>query len=67
MDAQVQDLLNEERKVNKMVKDALQAKRDRLATIQSHTEQAVAVTRRELQEELASKIAQVSLVNSLQS
>ena len=33
MDAQVQDLLNEERKVNKLVKDALQAKRDRLATI----------------------------------
>ena len=49
----MQDLLNEERQVNKMVKDALQKKRDRLATIQAHTDQAVAQQRRDLQEELA--------------
>ena len=61
MDGQVQDLLNEERQVNKMVKDALQKKRDRLATIQAHTDQAVAQQRRDLQEELAQKIAEVSI------
>ncbi len=64
MDNKVQDLLTEERKVNKMVKDALQKKRDRLATIQSHTEAAVSHFRRELETELQSKIQEVSLARN---
>jgi hypothetical protein len=60
MDSQVQELLQEERKVNTQVKQALQQKREKLATIQQHTERAVANERRELQEELNMKIAQVS-------
>ena len=57
MESQVQALLNEERKVNSQVKQAMQAKREKLATIQEHTERAVAQERRELQEELDMKIA----------
>jgi len=60
METQVQELLNEERKVNSQVKAAMQAKREKLSTIQAHTEKAVAQERRELQEELDTKIAQVS-------
>ena len=60
MESQVQELLNEERKVNSQVKQALQTKREKLATITQHTERAVANERRELQEELNQKIAQVS-------
>ena len=64
MESQVQELLNEERKVNSQVKQALQAKREKLATITQHTERAVANERRELQEELNQKIAQVSTIQS---
>ena len=64
MESQVQELLNEERKVNSQVKQALQAKREKLATITQHTERAVANERRELQEELNQKIRQVSAVIS---
>ena len=64
MEGQVQELLNEERKVNSQVKQALQAKREKLATITQHTERAVANERRELQEELNQKIAQVSSHNT---
>ena len=60
METQVQELLTEERKVNSQVKQALQAKREKLATIQAHTERAVAQERRELQDELDEKITQVS-------
>ena len=60
MESQVQELLNEERKVNSQVKQALQTKREKLATITQHTERAVANERRELQEELNQKIEQVS-------
>ena len=60
MEGQVQELLNEERKVNSQVKQALQAKREKLATITQHTERAVANERRELQDELNQKIALVS-------
>ena len=60
METQVQELLNEERKVNSQVKQAMQKKREKLSTIQEHTERAVAQERRELQEELDTKIAQVS-------
>ena len=42
MDSQVSQLLDEERKVNTQVKAALQKKREKLATIQEHTERAVA-------------------------
>ena len=59
MESQVQELLQEERKVNTQVKQALQAKREKLATITEHTERAVANEKRELQEELNQKIAQV--------
>ena len=52
MDTQVQELLVEERKVNSQVKQALQQKREKLATITNHTERAVARERRELQDEL---------------
>ena len=38
----------------------MQKKREKLSTIQEHTERAVAQERRELQEELDTKIAQVS-------
>ena len=55
-------MLKEEREVNRKVKEALQKKRDTLAQIQAHTEQAVAATRRELQEELAQKKAEVSFL-----
>ena len=48
METQVQELLNEERKVNSQVKAAMQAKREKLSTIQAHTEKAVAQERREL-------------------
>ena len=60
MESQVQELLQEERKVNTQVKQALQAKREKLATITEHTERAVANEKRELQDELNQKIAQVS-------
>ena len=60
MDSQVQELLAEERKVNSQVKQALQDKREKLATIQAFTDRAVAQERRDLQEELNQKIAQVS-------
>ena len=60
METQVQELLGEERKVNSQVKAAMQMKREKLSTIQAHTEKAVAQERRELQEELDTKIAQVS-------
>ena len=59
MESQVQELLQEERKVNTQVKQALQAKREKLATITEHTERAVANEKRELQDELNQKIAQV--------
>ena len=61
MESQVQELLNEERKVNSQVKQALQTKREKLATITQHTERAVANERRELQDELNQKIEQVSI------
>ena len=48
MESQVQELLQEERKVNTQVKQALQAKREKLATITEHTERAVANEKREL-------------------
>ena len=38
MDRQVEELLQEERKMNSLVKQALQQKRDKLAQIQAHTE-----------------------------
>ena len=60
MDQQVSKLLEEERKVNSKVKAALQRKREKLATIQEHTERAVANERRELKDELDAKVAQVS-------
>ena len=60
MESQVQELLNEERKVNSQVKQALQTKREKLATITQHTDRAVANERRELQDELNQKIEQVS-------
>ena len=62
MDQQVEKLLQEERKMNSLVKQALQQKRDKMAQIQAHTEQAVAQQRRDLNEELAEKIRQVSSV-----
>ena len=57
MDSQVSQLLEEERKVNTKVKAALQQKREKLATIQEHTEKEVAEERRELKQELDAKIA----------
>ena len=60
MDSQVSQLLDEERKVNTQVKAALMQKREKLATIQDHTERAVANERRELKDELDAKVAQVS-------
>ena len=45
MDQQVQQLLQEERKVNTMVKHALQLKREKLQTITAFTEQQVAAER----------------------
>ena len=60
MENQVQELLNEERKVNSQVKQALQAKREKLATITEHTERAVAQERRDLQQELDEQIRAVS-------
>ena len=62
MESQVQELLQEERKVNTQIKQAQQAKREKLATITEHTERAVANEKRELQDELNQKIAQVSKV-----
>ena len=60
MDSQVEQLLLEERKVNSQVKQALAAKREKLATIQAFTERAVAQTRRELEQEKNASIAEVS-------
>ena len=60
MDKQVKDLLDEERKVNSLVKQALQMKREKLATVQAATERAVAKEKHELEVELKEKIAQVS-------
>ena len=60
MDSQVEQLLTEERKVNSQVKQALAAKREKLATIQAFTERAVAQTRRELEQEKNAAIAEVS-------
>jgi len=51
--------LTEERKVNSQVKQALQLKREKLATITAHTERAVAKERRDLQDELNAQIAKV--------
>ena len=60
MDKQVEALLQAERKMNLLVKQALQRKREKMAQIQQHTEAAVAQERRDLQNELNAKIAQVS-------
>ena len=62
MDSQVQSLLNEERKANTMVKQQLAAKKEKMAQLQAHTDEALAHYRRDLQVELNQKIAQVSLL-----
>ena len=62
MDKQVENLLQEERKVNLLVKAALQKKREKMAEIQQHTENAVQQERIDLQQELNEKIAQVSQI-----
>ena len=63
----MQALLEEERKVNMMVKQALDLKRQKLSGITEFTERAVAKERRDLQVELEQKIAQVSVLANLRT
>ena len=60
MDPQVRNLLDEEAKVNRAVKAALERKKNRLAELKDHTDREVMQERTLLEQKLRAKIDMVS-------
>ena len=57
METQVVDLLRAEEKVNKMVRDALDRKRQKLETLQAHTDEEVRLVKDGLEQKLNEQVA----------